>query len=403
MITLKSFIYKILILTLIFNIIPSGSFASEATLFERTFIRGKGAPVTEKVSFNVTAPIGDYTLVLTNGNPDGTNRCSSAEISLNGATIFGPSDFNQQVSSLSKQVQLKSANLLAVTLRSSPGSFITIRIVEKKADISIINWDCTPDPFSPNGDGFFDTATLNARIGVDRSYTDHIYRYFLRSHWEIGTTPLLSDKEITGQSVRDWNFILSWDGRDKDGKTLLDGSYPYQFNVELVRVKDAIEKVIGESPRVTGNISIDVTPPHITIANPKEGEILGNPIITISGTVDDPKASVAINGIYAQVSGGLYQGSITLNYGANVIKVEAKDPVANTSRTEVKVIMDNLRPVITIDPTPQYTSNRYLNITGRIEDLTPTVATLQGNSVSIPGGGGTFSMVGLLYQKDLML
>jgi hypothetical protein len=65
---------------------------------------------------------------MVNGNADGTNRISSASISLNGTQIIGPSDLNQQVAKIVKPVTLTDQNRLTVRLASKPGSFLTITI-----------------------------------------------------------------------------------------------------------------------------------------------------------------------------------------------------------------------------------------------------------------------------------
>ena len=66
-------------------------------------------------------------IVVTNGNADGTNRISSASITLNGMQIVGVKEFNQQVGSIVKPVDLVDANNLTVMLTSKNGGFLTVR------------------------------------------------------------------------------------------------------------------------------------------------------------------------------------------------------------------------------------------------------------------------------------
>ena len=51
---------------------------------------------------------------------------SSATIKLNGTTLYGPNDFDQNVSSLTRPVTLAINNTLEVKLTSAPGSYLTI-------------------------------------------------------------------------------------------------------------------------------------------------------------------------------------------------------------------------------------------------------------------------------------
>jgi len=67
-------------------------------------------------------------LVVENGNPDGSNRVSSASISLNGVQILNPNDFNQSVDRIVKPVALVDNDRLAIMLASDPGSFLTISV-----------------------------------------------------------------------------------------------------------------------------------------------------------------------------------------------------------------------------------------------------------------------------------
>lgn len=67
-------------------------------------------------------------LIVMNGNADGTNRISSARVSLNGVDLLRPNDFSQQTYRIVLPVSLDAANSLVVSLTSSPGSFLTISV-----------------------------------------------------------------------------------------------------------------------------------------------------------------------------------------------------------------------------------------------------------------------------------
>lgn len=88
----------------------------------------QGAPETLDFYFD-GAGYEDTKIVLTNGNPDGTKRISSAVISLNLATIIKPSDFNQNVAIIRRDIApLDGTNKLSVSLRSNPGGFLTVQV-----------------------------------------------------------------------------------------------------------------------------------------------------------------------------------------------------------------------------------------------------------------------------------
>ena len=97
-------------------------------IFLASFTRGTGPPQTESRSFSVPASAGAFVVKIVNGERGGRNRVSSARIRLNGTSIAGPSDFNQQVGSKSVQVLLKEENVLEAELASKPGGKLTILV-----------------------------------------------------------------------------------------------------------------------------------------------------------------------------------------------------------------------------------------------------------------------------------
>src|SRR5262245_42176571 len=93
----------------------------------KQYIRAAGPPetFTETFQYDGTSPC---QIVVVNGKADGTQRISSASISLNGQQIVGPEHFNQQIGEIVKAVVLADQNQLSTTLRSKPGSFLTVSV-----------------------------------------------------------------------------------------------------------------------------------------------------------------------------------------------------------------------------------------------------------------------------------
>src|SRR5262249_31634708 len=81
------------------------------TLVDSPFSRGNGKPTPRTPSFALPSMShGPFTVLVTNGTASGASRVSSAQITLNGLQIFGPSDFNQNVAQLQAIVTLGAAN-----------------------------------------------------------------------------------------------------------------------------------------------------------------------------------------------------------------------------------------------------------------------------------------------------
>ena len=91
------------------------------------FTRITSAPVVDKKTIGSSDIVNfepDFVVHIQNG--DGLNNLvSSAIIKIDGVRIFGPSDFSQQTSSLSKPISnLTENSILEVELRGAPGSYI---------------------------------------------------------------------------------------------------------------------------------------------------------------------------------------------------------------------------------------------------------------------------------------
>jgi len=111
-------------------LVPFAHANVEVTLFgPAQFTRTNGKPNVFLSSFPAVA--GKGTLVVTDGDLKAQNRISSAVISINGSQILGPSDFSQKVSEKQVSVALRDSNSLSVELRSAPGSFLTIQIIQQ--------------------------------------------------------------------------------------------------------------------------------------------------------------------------------------------------------------------------------------------------------------------------------
>ncbi len=112
--------------------LKSDAAASEMSIYygHKVFTRGTGAPYTETVTISNEdyGCYDNFILYIKNGDTKKT-RVSSAEISIDGIFIAGPSDFSKNVLVITKPLSgLNSESMLEVKLNSAPGSFIDIWI-----------------------------------------------------------------------------------------------------------------------------------------------------------------------------------------------------------------------------------------------------------------------------------
>jgi hypothetical protein len=106
----------------------------------QTFTRQTGKPQAVSANFSVLNPTTQYTLAV---QSDGV---ASAVISLNGAVIFGPADFNLSVTTLQRTVSVQRDNTITVELRGKPGSSLTLTVIGVDSDPPGINYTENPRP-----------------------------------------------------------------------------------------------------------------------------------------------------------------------------------------------------------------------------------------------------------------
>lgn len=132
-----------------------------------TYTRTSGPPnqFQETIALppTLTAP---FRLHIQNGNPDGSNRISSATITLNGTQIAGPSDFSQQVAAFDRTVTLQANNTLQVRLTSLPGSFLVLTLFGTIPPPTLTKLEPPALPITVGGTGTL-TATISAAQPTD--------------------------------------------------------------------------------------------------------------------------------------------------------------------------------------------------------------------------------------------
>lgn len=134
-----------------------------------------------------------------------------------------------------------------------------------------------------------------------------------------------------------------------DGSFQADVSLDEGHNTITARAVNAK----GEDVTDAISLSLDMTPPYLTVESPKDGDTVRINSIAVSGLINDivrgtvaeGQANVKVNGIEASVSNRSYLAeNIHLNEGENTIKIDASDNVGNTASLSIKVKYQPLAP-----------------------------------------------------------
>jgi hypothetical protein len=111
--------------------------------------------------------------------------------------------------------------------------------------------------------------------------------------------------------------------------------------------------------------------PQISLSSPSDKSFVNTPSITVAGTVNDPAATVAINGVAAPNIGGSFTVAIPLSEGNNTVTAVATGVGGATSSTSVLVNLDTTPPRIAVlTPVDQdETTEERINVAGNVNDI----------------------------------
>lgn len=302
-----------------FNVValPDESHACSFTAFgPKDYILTSGKPTTVKENFSILDPNTHYTLHLYNGgknnqhhskpsrwtrfthgwrhfdlNNHSQEKVSSALIRLNGRILTGISHFNQNVSHIQKSVRLLENNELTVEIRGKPKGRITIEITGIDKSPPTISATISP---SPNAAGWNNTDVTVSFVCSDT------------------TSGIASCSEA----------------------------------VE-VQQEGADQAIMGTATDIAGNtastsviISIDKTPPVVSISSPLPGAGLQDSPADVQGMVDDALSGVAritCNGIPGNLSNSSFTCSVPLVSGQNILETVATDMAGNIGYSSITV------------------------------------------------------------------
>jgi hypothetical protein len=165
--------------------------------------------------------------------------------------------------------------------------------------------------------------------------------------------------------------------------------------------------VYGTASDAAGNLqqagvslSVDKTPPVLTIVSPANGTNTGVSQATIQGLVSDALSgvmSVTCNGSPATITGTAFSCNVTLSIGTNNIAVNATDVAGNNTSSSVTLVY--AKPInvqITSPTTLQLFSSNPVTVTGTVSDPTATV-TVGGVTATL--NGTTFTAHGVVLRE----
>lgn len=145
--------------------------------------------------------------------------------------------------------------------------------------------------------------------------------------------------------------------------TLAEGNNPF-----TAQAADAAGNIGQLSAPLT--VVLDTKAPVITVTAPQAGALVSAAQVTISGTVDEPLASLTVNVASTPLSNLTFEYVMTLAAGENSALITATDLAGNIATNTVTVLRDSTPPkVVIIAPLyGQLTNSSQVQISGTVDD-----------------------------------
>jgi hypothetical protein len=251
---MKNISVALSVLSLLF--ISSAASGGEEIIYSGTFARGNGKPVPAIEVFAGNAGLANIRLINGGTEDDIGEKVRSFVVKLNGKAIFNSSNFNKNVATLVKEINIPGNNVLEVLLKGKPGAEIAIQITQYVSDSLTVLMNGTGSgrvTSSPIGI-FCETDCKEAYdSGTQVTLTAAPYSGSVFAGWSGGgcsgtgscTLTISGDTSVTA------NFNLS----ASDTVTLFT-PYVYESDMEEIRDVYSSDNTISPPGRVHDGIDI---------------------------------------------------------------------------------------------------------------------------------------------------
>lgn len=245
-------------------------------------------------------------------------------------------------------------------------------------NLQLSSLSATPSPFSPNNDGRLDVVKISSVLNIEG--TGQTAQAVLKSELAVKDS---SGKQVASLAVGKqllldigkWNAtVLSaeWDGKTRSGELAADGTYFYTVDLSLLKGckgngdnRDDLhsgngdllgdcnsgegndskgERIITTSGPYFGEISIDNTPPTITIEGAENGEF-SNKDVTPTISISDQH--MASQSIFLNEQPFL-SGTHVKEEGHHALSIIAEDRAANVAKINLEFTIDKTPPTVNI-------------------------------------------------------
>jgi glucodextranase-like protein len=171
-----------------------------------------------------------------------------------------------------------------------------------------------------------------------------------------------------------------------------------------VALTPGANSINGVATDVAGNIST-LPPlalnyarvPTVTFTSPANLSYLNLSPTTVTGTVDDPTATVTVNSISAPVANGQFSIMLPLAEGPNIVTATATSADGAAGNTSIEVTLDTTPPHVTITSPPNrfVTTDESITVAGNVNDI--VVGTVNDQQAQVTVNGSTAQVANRMF------
>jgi hypothetical protein len=176
----------------------------------------------------------------------------------------------------------------------------------------------------------------------------------------------------------------------------LDFDQPLTLTPGLNSITLVATDLAGNSATKTVLVTLDSTPPVVTITAPISGGITKNAQVTVTGTISKPNTTATItstslstgNGTPVTVTGQAFSFTYTLSEGDNSLSIEATDRAGNKGSAAVTATLDTQPPLLSFQAPAEAAAGSNVALTVNASDNRQlTLVELKADGVPIWSGG----------------
>ena len=381
-------------------------------------VRGTDTPTLVNTTFTVLDPSTTFKIQID------SSGVASAIVKLNGTVIFSQSDFNANVHFLTKPLTLLATNQLTVDMRGSPGESLSVRILGIDNVAPTINAVITPSPNAAGWNKSDATVTFTCSdatsgiascpepitvstetdgqaltgLAVDNAgntATKVITVKLDKTSPAINvTSPTNGFKVFTttvGVAGTITETLSGLASLTCNGTPAVLSGNNFTCNVPLTAGSNSINlratDVAGNSNDLAPLAVVFAPVPKVTFTSPANLGYLNLSPTTVTGTVDDPTATLTINSIVTPVANGQFSVMLPLAEGPNIVTATATSAAGAVGTTSMEVTLDTTPPHVTITtPADKFvTTEAAISVVGNVNDIVVGTVNDQQAQVTVSG------------------